>query len=203
VGAWGKRIPLPARNLCPNCGCVASPALQDALGAYLPHLSHSLVRGLETATHGERGVHRQRFGVNPPALGRVGDDCSFLTWGHASPGYNMPPHSGLGCMGPEWIFNWATAMKPQEMSSATNENRSDSLSSRLYLQWSDCRQVLTQGTSEKSETDSDPAKPPTGKPGTFGFQFVERLHRSSVQSFIACQGEGSNGTTPTAERTRC
>jgi len=46
VGAWGKGIPLPARNLCPKYGCAARPALQDALGAYLPHLSHSLLRGL-------------------------------------------------------------------------------------------------------------------------------------------------------------
>ena len=43
----------------------------------------------------------------------------------------MPPHSGLGCKGPEWIFDEATAMKPWKISSATNETRNACPSFRL------------------------------------------------------------------------
>jgi hypothetical protein len=35
---------------------------------------------LPRTPHGQGSVCRQRFGVNPPGLGRVGDECSFLAW---------------------------------------------------------------------------------------------------------------------------
>ena len=41
--------------------------------------------------------------------------------GPAPPCYNMPPHSGLGCKGPEGIFTGAAAMKPWKTSSAMYE----------------------------------------------------------------------------------
>ncbi len=41
--------------------------------------------------------------------------------GPAPPDYSMPPYSGLGCKGPERIFNGAAAMKRWKRSSATNE----------------------------------------------------------------------------------
>ena len=31
--------------------------------------------------HGQGNGSRQRFGVVPPGLGRVGDECSFPAWG--------------------------------------------------------------------------------------------------------------------------
>ncbi len=77
---------------------------------------------LPSTPPGQWSVRRQRFGVNPPGLGRVRDECSFVAWG--PPGSNMPPHSGLGCKGQERIFNGATAMKPWKTSSATNETPS-------------------------------------------------------------------------------
>jgi len=43
--------------------------------------------------------------------------------GPARPTYDLPPHSGGGCKGPEWIFKGATAMKPWKTSSATKEPR--------------------------------------------------------------------------------
>jgi len=36
---------------------------------------------LTRTQHGQGSVRRQRFGVDPPGLGRVGDECSFLAWG--------------------------------------------------------------------------------------------------------------------------
>jgi len=36
---------------------------------------------LPRTPHGQGSVRRQRFGVNPARLGRVGDECSFLAWG--------------------------------------------------------------------------------------------------------------------------
>src|SRR5271157_263814 len=54
----------------------------------------------------------------------------------------MPPHSSLGCAGPEQIFNGAAAMKPWKRSSATNEPRSACLSFRLDPKWSDYGPIL-------------------------------------------------------------
>ncbi len=36
---------------------------------------------LPRAPHGQGSGSRQRFGVNPPGLGRVAEECSFLAWG--------------------------------------------------------------------------------------------------------------------------
>src|SRR5208283_358438 len=36
---------------------------------------------LPRTPHGQWSVRRQRFGVNPPGLGRAGDEFSYLTWG--------------------------------------------------------------------------------------------------------------------------
>jgi hypothetical protein len=36
---------------------------------------------LPRTPHGQGTVRRQRFGVDPPGLGRVGDECSFPAWG--------------------------------------------------------------------------------------------------------------------------
>ena len=36
---------------------------------------------LPRTPHGQWSVRRQGFGVDPPGLGRVGDECSFLAWG--------------------------------------------------------------------------------------------------------------------------
>ena len=36
---------------------------------------------LPRTPHGQGNGSRQRFGVVPPGLGRVGDECSFPAWG--------------------------------------------------------------------------------------------------------------------------
>ena len=36
---------------------------------------------LPRTPHGRGSVSRQRFGVDPPGLGKGGDECSFLAWG--------------------------------------------------------------------------------------------------------------------------
>ena len=36
---------------------------------------------LPRTPHGQWSFSHQRFGVNPPGLGRVGDECSFLASG--------------------------------------------------------------------------------------------------------------------------
>ena len=69
--------------------------------------------------------------------------------GPAPPGSNMPPHSDLGCRGPERIFDGATAMKPWKTSPATYENGNARLSFRLGPRWSGYGPILPQGTSRK------------------------------------------------------
>ncbi len=67
--------------------------------------------------------------------------------GPAPTGSNMPPHSGLGCKGPERIFDGATAMKPWKRSSATNETRGARPTFRLDPQWSGSGPISPHGTS--------------------------------------------------------
>jgi hypothetical protein len=62
----------------------------------------------------------------------------------APPGYNLPPHSGLGCKGPERNLSGATAMKPWKTSSATNETRNADPSARVDPQWSGYGRILAQ-----------------------------------------------------------
>jgi hypothetical protein len=79
----------------------------------------------------------------------------------------MPAHPGLGCKGPEGIFNGAAAMKPWKTSSAIHEPRNGPPSFRLDPQWSVYGRLLPQGTSRKPETGLDLAKPPdVAKTGT-------------------------------------
>ena len=77
--------------------------------------------------------------------------------GPAPPGSNMPPHSGLGCEGPERIFAGAAAMKPWNTSSATNEPRNACRSFRLDPQRSGYGPILPQGASRRPEIGLDPA----------------------------------------------
>ena len=111
---------------------------------------------LPRTPHGQWSVRRRRFGVDPPGLGRVGDECSFLAWGLRDQPTTCPPHSGLGCKGPKSTFKGATAMKRWKTSSATYEPRSPCPSFRLDPQWSGYGPILPQGTLRRPETGRTP-----------------------------------------------
>ena len=99
---------------------------------------------LARTPHGQGSVRRRRFGVDPPGLGTVGDECSFLAWDLRPPGSNMPPHPGFGCKDPERILEGARAIKPWKTSSAANETRSARPCSRPDPQWSGYGPILPQ-----------------------------------------------------------
>jgi len=71
-GAWGKRVPLPARNLWPQCGCAAKPCPQDAFHVCLPQ---SLLRGVNDLSE-----HRaQRADHCTATTSRVADGLASLS----------------------------------------------------------------------------------------------------------------------------
>ncbi len=67
------------RSCCPSSGNTILNFLE--LGMVAPELS------LPDTPHRQWSASRQRLGVNPPGLGSVGNECSFLAWGlrHQAP----------------------------------------------------------------------------------------------------------------------
>ena len=124
---------------------------------------------LPRTPHGQGNGSRQRFGVVPPGLGRVGDECSFPAWGlRDQPTICLPIRvlaepreitlhaSRLQLQGPGVNLQRGTAMKPRKTSSATNETRSARPSFRLDPQCSGYGPILPQGTSRKPKTGRSP-----------------------------------------------
>ena len=60
---------------------------------------------LPCTPHGRWSVRRQRFGVNPPGLGSVEDECSFLAWGLRTRLQHAAPF-GSWLQGPEVNLQW-------------------------------------------------------------------------------------------------
>jgi hypothetical protein len=88
----------------------------------------AVVRGLVSSRRGS-----EASGTNPP-----------FRPGACATTYDLPADSGLGCKGPERIFDGAGALKPWKASSATNEPRNAWPSFRLDPQWSGYGPILPQ-----------------------------------------------------------
>jgi len=101
------------RRPCPNQPGGASPRSprwDNPIPSLVPHTGKgaSVVRGL---------VSTRR------SLEKLGMIAPFWPGVCATNLYDLPADSGLGCKGPERIFDGAGALKPWKASSATNETR--------------------------------------------------------------------------------
>ena len=124
-----KPLPEPAFFEVP--GSSRAAATDRSLEVSAPGHCEGTIRS--PASYPTRAIERQSSEVwGRPSGARKSRGRMLLSGlGPAPPGSNMPPHSGLGCKGPERILNGAAAMKPWKTSSATNETRSACSSFRL------------------------------------------------------------------------
>ncbi len=124
-----KPLPEPAFFEVP--GSSRAAATDRSLEVSAPGHCEGTIRS--PASYPTRAIERQSSEVwcRPSGARKSRGRMLLSGLGTAPPGSNMPPHSGLGCKGPERILNGAAAMKPWKTSSATNETRSACPSFRL------------------------------------------------------------------------
>ncbi len=90
VASMGQSDPLPRTGVMKRKkpvpeGPAQTMASPQAVAAFRVQASSLCETDFSTpqprTPHGQQSVRRQRFGVSPPGLGTVGDDCSFLARG--------------------------------------------------------------------------------------------------------------------------
>jgi len=69
---------------------------------------------LPRTPHGQGGVRRQRFGVDPPELGKAGDDRSFLAWGLRHQPLRFAGRFGSWLQGPGANLRWGRGAEAVE-----------------------------------------------------------------------------------------